>query len=99
MVTTSGLPWAADPEEVNGISQFPPLCVDAVTLKLSVLPPVAVRVSGSVEGLACNAPVVAEKFKIVGFAVNSEVPPTVIVTSTTVGLDVLPCWPMLNDVS
>jgi hypothetical protein len=79
------------PLEVNGISQFPPFCVDATTLKSSRFCPRALIVTGMVDGFPCAAPGCAVKFSVAGLAVNSVRPPTVMVAITVVGLAPVPC--------
>ncbi len=84
-------PGATLPLEVNGISQFPPFCVEATTLKFSRFCPRALIVTGIVAGFPCAAPGCAVKFSDAGFAVNSVSPPTVMVTITVAALAPAPC--------
>ena len=93
------LPGDTLPLEVYGISQLLPFCVLATTLKLMMFCPVALMVTGMVDGFACAAPVAAEKFSDCGFALSSVNPPTFMVTITVVGGAPLPCGVMLKEVS
>ncbi len=93
-------PWPiVVPPVENGISQFLPPCVVAVTVKSCMPLPGVEMTTGWLCGLPCVAPDAAVKLSVVGLAVNSVNPPTLALTNTVTAPEGLFCGVRVKVVS